>query len=122
MDHLNPDEPYLERYYILGRQGHQACALVLHHFLKSDDDKLHTHPWPWFSMVLAGGYWEHTFAGRHWRRPGSIAIRGPLSAHRVELGPFATWTLFGMGPRVHDWFFRVGNQWVSHLEHLKDMP
>lgn len=118
-DHVVPDRPYLDRYYILGMQGHRWGAIVLHRFHCSDEATLHSHPWPWLSVVLSGGYYEHTAKGRKWRRVGSVAIRSGLSSHRVELKLGRTvWTLFIMGPRIHDWFFRVGGRWVPHAKHL----
>jgi hypothetical protein len=36
-------------------------GVKLHHILRSDDDRdLHDHPWSFLSIVLKGGYWEHT--------------------------------------------------------------
>lgn len=82
------DEPYLIRRYIVPRN--KFLNIYLHKFMRSDDDRaLHDHPWPWMSIVLKGGYWEHRpdqlITSRSWRRPGSVALRGAGSPHRVEL-------------------------------------
>jgi hypothetical protein len=49
--------PYMIRRAINTRFG----GVKLHHILRSDDDRdLHDHPWSFLSIVLKGGYWEHT--------------------------------------------------------------
>jgi hypothetical protein len=122
MDHQQPLEPYLARFYLLGNRWHRWFTVVLHRFMRGDRDGLHTHPWPFLTLILSGGYWETLPSGRYWRRPGHISVRGPLSCHRVELDPSRgpVWTLFIMGPRVHSWGFFLENprRWVDHRKHL----
>lgn len=83
------DAPYLRRWHVLPRN--RLFNLYLHHFLRDDDDRaLHDHPWCWASLVLAGGYYEHTIAAggihhRHWRPAGTLKLSGPRRAHRIEL-------------------------------------
>jgi hypothetical protein len=58
MDRVN-GEPYLERYYVfLERQNRFPFNIFVHKFLKSDPDDVHDHPWPYFTIILKGGYWE----------------------------------------------------------------
>jgi hypothetical protein len=62
-------DPYMIRRAINTPLG----GVKLHQFLRSDDDRdLHDHPWSFVSLILRGGYWEHTHApcvaakdGRH---------------------------------------------------------
>jgi len=145
--------PYLLRWYLTpwrrwpGRaRQHPTCAnrimaglsallpsVYLHKFLRDDDDRaLHDHPWFWCSILLRGGYVEHTIAAggiqrRRMRNAGSVRVASPWRAHRIELFPntldpanaFETyprlecWTLFITGPRVRQWGFHCPEQgWV----------
>lgn len=133
-------EPYLIRYFILSTRWlfddflfqylpwtqrafkWVSFRLVLHRTLRSDIDGFHDHPWPWMSMILSGGYWEHTPRGRFWRAPGTMRFRSANSYHRLELDPNTrkeVWSLFLMGPRQKDWGFldRTGT-WVQWEEYL----
>lgn len=124
---LLPKVPYLHRHYVTGRVVSGLVSMCLHHFLRSDEDWLHDHPWPYVTIVLGGGYWEHLASGRRvWRAPGSILVRSSRSAHMVELDPRrpAVWTLFIMGPRLRprEWGFRTDRGWI-HWDlylHLRD--
>lgn len=127
---------YLERLHLLAR----AFTLWLlrpniHAILMSDDpnDGLHDHPWPYFTYILAGGYFEHLLDGsRVWRGPGYWTFRSAKSLHRLELeetsvsdGPMVVrgertcWTLFIMGPRLRTWQFLVNGVRYNYDEWLK---
>ena len=58
------------------------------------------------SLIIKGGYWEHSEYGRTWRGIGSIAYRPAERFHRIELekGKEA-WTLCFVGPFKRDWNF-----------------
>jgi len=91
--------------------------VYLHKFLRSDDDRaLHDHPWAWASLLLRGSYVEHTISSggihkRALRAPGSLKLRGPRAAHRVELvsateaAASPCWTLFATTPILREWGF-----------------
>lgn len=91
--------------------------LYLHRFMRDDDDRaLHDHPSWALSLILHGGYIEHTIAagGIHVRReyaPGCLRFLGTRHAHRIELHRDAEgravpcWTLFLFGPSVREWGF-----------------
>lgn len=116
--------PYLHRHYVTGRRLDGMFSVCLHHFMRSDDDYCHTHPWPYITIILGGGYWEHLpGSGRVWRAPGSILIRSAQSAHMVEMDPKRppVWTLFIMGPRTcpHDWGFRTKRGFVHWQQYLR---
>lgn len=121
------DAPYLKRWFVIPRN--KWFNIYVHKFEASDDDRaLHDHPWFWLSVALRGGYWEVRDDGTvKWRRPGSVAFRHPLGAHRVELDresyypPYEqgyrwrekpAWTLFITGPRLRTWGFYCPQGWI----------
>ena len=120
----DPAGAYLRRWYLIPRN--RFFNVYLHNFLRSDDDRaLHDHPWHWASLLLLGGYIEHTIhaGGIHrksLRFAGSIKLAGPRTAHRVEVQerlstqqPLPCWTLFITGPRVRNWGFHCPAQgWI----------
>jgi hypothetical protein len=131
----NMDIPaYMLRWWHIMRNAYFNC--YLHQVYRSDDDTaLHDHPWWSFSIVLEGGYWEHTIAygGIHkkvWCGPGSMTFRPRGSnAHRLELAPHNAadcveldrdWygeapstTIFITGPVLRRWGFHHTDQWVD---------
>jgi hypothetical protein len=94
----------------------------------------HDHPWPYTTIILAGGYHEHTPVFNKqgekiaeltkWRGPGSIIHRKANEYHWLELdesvGPATT--LFFMGKKERSWGFLVEkatkNIWVHFEEYL----
>lgn len=115
--------PYLHRHYVTGRRLAGLFSVCLHRFHLSDEDWLHDHPWPYVTIILGGGYWEHMPSGKKvWRGPGSVLIRSSRSAHMVELDPRRgqVWTLFIMGPRLREreWGFRTDRGWVHWNQYL----
>jgi hypothetical protein len=54
-------EDYMHRYYLfLKDRTWFPFNVTLHKIVKSDDPIFHDHPWPFMTIVLKGGYWEHT--------------------------------------------------------------
>lgn len=90
---IPPDESipaYMLRWWRIKRNA--FFNIYFHIVLRSDDDRaLHDHPWWSFSIVLAGGYYEHTIENgginkKIWHGPGSMRFRGSgKMAHRLEL-------------------------------------
>ena len=129
MDRID-NEPYLERYYLLwNTRKHTGFNIFLHKFLKGDPDDVHDHPWPYATLILAGGYWEwipqFNEAGQKtceigkWRGPGHFRICKPNTFHRIELEEGVTaWTLFMPGPHKRDWGFLVDNKWIHNDNYL----
>ncbi len=115
-------EPYLTRYYLfLKDRKWFPFNIFLHNFHKSDPDDLHDHPWPFITIILKGGYWEHTPKGKFWRGAGTINCAGSKSLHRVELEPGVdTWTLFMPGPTVREWGFIDKGIWKRHDQYLAE--
>lgn len=158
-----PEGPYLQRWFLtpwrtwqnaLGKRAEanqtrwnvlaeRVARLLpnvyLHCFLRDDDDRaLHDHPSWGASLILSGGYLEHTIAagGVHRRvehRPGTFRFMGVRHAHRIELfrqvvadgGPAVRlsdpvvpcFTLFMFGPAVREWGFHCPQRgWVHWRE------
>lgn len=124
--------PYLERYYLFLKDRKRfPFNVFLHRFLKGDPDDVHDHPWPYFTLILWGGYWEWTpifnTLGhkineiRQWRGPGHWRLCPAQSYHRIELQPGVTaWTLFMPGPKTREWGFLVGDRWIAHDQYLAE--
>jgi len=133
-------EDYMHRYYLfLTDRKWFPFNFTLHKIVKSDDPIFHDHPWPYMTIVLKGGYWEHTpvfdnqghkFAEfTKWRGPGSVILRKANEFHWLELDEDkSTTTLFFMGPQQRDWGFLVDKtktktqwiQWQYYLTNYKD--
>jgi hypothetical protein len=124
------NEPYLERYYLFLKERERfPFNVFLHKFLKGDPDDVHDHPWPYFTLILKGGYyeWVPIFNSigekvneiRHWRGPGHFRTCSAGSYHRIELDPGVTaWTLFIPGPHTREWGFLVNNKWEHNESYL----
>ena len=115
-------EPYLERYYLFLKERKRfPFNIFLHKFLKGDSDDLHDHPWSYFTLVLKGGYIEHTPKGTFWRSPGHFRICTANSYHRIELKPDVyCWTLFIPGRKQKEWGFLDNGNWVQSDVYLKE--
>lgn len=134
-------EDYMHRYYIfLKDRKWFPFNITFHKIVKSDDPIFHDHPWPYITIILKGGYWEHTplfndqgkkFAEfSTWHGPGSIIKRSAKEFHWIELdsevGPATT--LFIMGPKQREWGFLIGKtntktqwiQWKNYLDNYKE--
>lgn len=106
-----PDTGPLMRRYILLRTP--VGNLYVHHFIRSDFDRaFHDHPWWFVTLILRGGYIEHTPQGNFRRRAGSILFRPARWLHWVEVGKPA-WTLLFVGPKSREWGFLTRTGWVS---------
>ncbi len=115
------NEPYLERYYVFLKDRQTfPFNIFVHKFLKSDPDDLHDHPWDFMTLILCGGYWEHTENGKFWRGPGSFRYSPKETFHRVELDKNVPecWTLFMPWKGVKDWGFKTQNGWVQHQQYF----
>jgi hypothetical protein len=128
-------EPYLERYYLFLKDRQRfPFNVFMHKFLKGDPDDVHDHPWPYATLILAGGYYEWipqfdscgimTCEEQKWRGPGHFRICRSESYHRIELKPGVTaWTLFMPGPNQREWGFLAGKNpatdWVHNEEYLE---
>lgn len=111
---------YLTRWLIRLPFGRR---LMLHHFHHGDNEEyLHDHPWPFWSLILYGGYWEESECAsselmsssvaalpktaRRWFGPGSLLRRSATWRHKVILPPGKTcWTLVWTGRKQRSWGF-----------------
>lgn len=112
--HTSDGNAYMERYYLGGQHVpvHDRTAVRLHHFLGSDPGRdLHDHPWDFTTVLLTGGYVEHTEHGRTIRNVGDVVHHRAEDLHRVELLE-PTWTLFLHGPARRRWGFLTPTGWV----------
>ena len=113
------ENPYLLRWWVIPRN--RFFNIYLHKFLRDDDDRaLHDHPWVSLSVILKGGYLEHTASEVRRRGAGSVVFRRAKHAHRIELfreeirlGRIVVpaWTLFVTGPRIREWGFHCPQGW-----------
>jgi hypothetical protein len=111
--------------------------VTVHKIVKSDDPVFHDHPWPYTTIILKGGYWEHTpvfddegticAQSSKWRGPGSIISRSANEFHWLELDPKVgpATTLFIMGQQQRDWGFLInkhksGTQWIQWETYLSN--
>lgn len=102
----------------------QTKATYLHYFEGPDEPVFHDHPWPFTTIILAGGYRERQRLSDNdhyrieWREAGQMGHKGPRSAHYIESVQPGTWTLVETGYRCRDWgFYLPDNSWVSHTEY-----
>ncbi len=126
------DEPLLTRYYLFLKDRKTfPFNIFLHKFHKGDPGDVHDHPWPYATLILAGGYYEWVpefdsqgkMIGeiRHWRSPGHFRICSSSSYHRIELQEGVTpWTLFMPGPQKREWGFLVKNKWIHNELYLQN--
>ena len=79
---------------------------------------MHDHPWANVSVIIRGGYIEHTPEGVFERHEGDVIERAATALHRLELLPgiSRTISLFSTGPKVREWGFACPQGWV----HWKD--
>jgi len=134
-------EDYMDRYYIFLKDRNRfPFNVTIHKIKKSDDPIFHDHPWSYMTIIIKGGYWEHTPVFNNdgkiiteiirWCGPGTIIKRRANEFHWLELddkvGP--TTTLFFMGKQQRDWGFltktNTGNnqwiQWETYLANYKE--
>jgi len=126
------NEPLLTRYYLFLKDRKTfPFNVFLHKFHKGDPGDVHDHQWPYFTLILAGGYYEwipqFNSAGqktgeiRYWRGPGHFRFCSATSYHRIELCEGVTpWTLFMPGPHKREWGFLVKNKWIHNDDYLYD--
>lgn len=77
--------PYLTRWTILEISG---WSLKLHMFHRGDEDRdLHDHPWTFWSLILRGGYWEHTAAPARLASPCPACGRSYKGQGSAYFGP-----------------------------------
>lgn len=114
---------YLTRWDLRGNRFGLGGKLFLHLFHRGDVESYdHDHPWPYWSLILAGGYWERTPTGRRWYGPGRLLRRPADWRHRVELpSGRRCWTLVWTGARVRGWGFWCASGWIPWRQHAANL-
>ena len=127
------NEPLLTRYYLFLKDRKRfPFNAFLHKFHKGDPGDVHDHPWPYFTLILKGGYYEWipqfrddgtmSCEIRKWRGPGHFRRCSANSYHRIELKAGVTpWTLFMPGPQRQEWGFLVDNKWIHNDQYLENV-
>lgn len=130
-------DDYMHRYYLfLKDRSWFPFNITLHKIVRSDDPIMHDHPWPYMTIVIKGGYWEHTpvynsegkmiAQFQTWRGPGSIIKRNANEYHWLELeNDKPATTLFIMGKQQREWGFLVQtkkgiHRWIKYTDYLSD--
>jgi len=119
------NEPLLTRYYLFLKDRKRfPFNAFIHKFHKGDPGDVHDHPWPYFTLILAGGYYEWVLISncevRKWRGPGHFRFCSANSYHRIELKEGVTpWTLFMPGPQTREWGFLVKDKWIHNDHYLE---
>jgi len=125
----NNQVPYLVRYYLFLKDRKSfPFNITLHKILVSDLDDLHDHPWNYATLIIKGGYWEHTPKGKFWRGPGHFRYRSSSDLHRLELAKdsegneIPCWSLFYMGKKQNNgiWGFIRNGEWIESEQYLKE--
>ncbi len=116
---------YLTRWTLWGQRYGKpgAWRVFLHCFHRGDAEPyFHDHPWPFVSLILSGGYWEHTPRGKRWYGPGRLLRRPAEWAHRVELpAGKRCWTVVITGPKSRSWGFHCAAGWLGWREHVANI-
>lgn len=107
-------DSYLHRWFLA--PCNPNANLYLHHFLSSDPDVMHDHPWNSTSIILEGSYIEVTPVGEFLREPGTITTRKATDAHRIIVPGEPVLSLFFTGPKVREWGFHCPKGWIHWEE------
>ena len=78
-------------HYVDAKQWHKEC---------------HDHPWDFWALILAGGYWEDFRGRRDWQRPLTLLYRPARSRHNV-MTPTRSWSLVVRGRTKRKWGFKT---------------
>lgn len=128
------EEIYLARYWLFNRYDSDyrkripfLPSIRIHHIQRADLDRhLHSHPWPWRSIILRGWYVEERFTKQgnrigHMRESGYTGAMGCRDYHRIKCVPLGgVWTMFITYRRwAKGWGFLVDGKHVPHDEYLK---
>lgn len=121
---MREEKPYLIRITLLKCR---YFSLKIHKALMSDPATPHDHPWNYYSLILWGGYWEHTilpnwdtigYQQKIWYKPGNLLIRRGNQFHKLEIpkGEYCI-SLILTTKKWRDWgFYDFYKGWISHKE------
>lgn len=104
--------PYLIRWTLFQCR---LFSIKIHKALISDIGPLHDHPWSYLSIILKGGYFEHTEEGSKWYGPGSILLRKANKLHKLEIPKGkSSLSLIFTSAKWRQWGFNIGDRWKPH--------
>lgn len=109
----NDGDKYLIRWNLLQTNW---LTIKLHKILKSDDACLHDHPWGFMSIILWGGYVEHTDKGSKIYHPLNVLFRSAEYRHRLEVHQ-TCWTLVFTSGRKREWGFWTKKGWIEWFKY-----
>lgn len=112
-------ENYLKRWHIIPEN--RFFNIYYHEIRTSDLDRhLHDHPYFFSSLILEGGYQEHTVDGVVSRRPGDFNFHSPWRLHKLIMNDEnGANTIFITGMKMRKWGFQTENGWVSRDKYLE---
>lgn len=95
-------------------------GMYVHYIAKSDEDEhMHDHPWPFSSVILSGGYYEHVEGAVLEWRPFETVRRSAREPHRIELfrdkdgNQIPTWSFVIVGKRLPSWGYHTEIGWID---------
>lgn len=94
-------------------------SIYVHKIHCSDQDThQHSHPWIFFSKILAGGYIEQRGGRGNLMTPGSWTIMKPTEYHRITvLKPVISFVI--TGPRIHEWGYMTNSGHVDSVSYRR---
>ena len=120
-DYDDPERNYLTRWRLVQTP---LFAIYLHRFDGPDPrPTLHDHPWPFASIVLAGGYDERrTYATDPAVKVRRLNVKRATDLHWItRLHRTPTWTLMLVGRRRRDWgYLDPDGTWTRFDRHPHD--
>ena len=123
------DDVYLDRWYLMQTPW---FGIMFHRIFRPDNQRdLHSHPWPFFSILLRGQYTEQ-YRGEDGGRPDIQVLqqrrvrwfnwKGLKDRHRISwCSRRPVWTLVFTGRKSQMWGFFVddGTRFVKWTEYDK---
>ena len=111
---------YMRRWWFL-RCG--PLQIRVHHIMAEDVGRdHHSHPWPFRTFILRGGYIERREGVRPvWRKAGDTAAMGRGEFHRIaQVEQGGAWTLFCTWGERKGWGFKSqSGQVIPHQEYVQ---
>ncbi len=130
-----PGIPYLYRWNLLGiGKDSKYFSIKVHKIVKSDEECLHDHPWPFMSIILKGGYKETTkwtpevynwrgdyfchkngcYTVHKYFKAGDVLKRPAHWFHQLELiDNKPCWTLVLTFKKIKSWGFLTKNGFIN---------
>ena len=106
-------QPYLIRRSLFSCK---FFAIKIHNILLSDRSCQHDHPWAFVTLLLKGGYVEHTQSGSKVYGRGTVLYRPPEFLHRLEIHQ-PVWSLVITFKKVREWGFKTPTGWLEHFKY-----